>query len=324
VAVLVFPEFQTLDAVGPVDVLDGLNQFLDTTAGPSPRYAVQLVAADAGLVRSDSGMGIHADTSLRDATGPVDTLIVAGGRGVRRAAADEQVIDWIRGCAGGARRVCSVCSGAFVLAAAGLLDGHTVTTHWARAEQLAAEYPEVVVDADPIHRRSGKIWTSAGVTAGIDLALALVEEDHGPDAAQTVARWLVMFLRRPGGQSQFAAPVWTEGTGHESVRAAQEAVHVDPAADHSIETMARRQGFSTRHFTRVFSAEVGCTPARYVERVRVEAARRELETTTVGLTGVARACGFGTTETMRRSFLRQVGVTPSDYRGRFRTAVSNP
>ena len=318
-AVLVFDGFQTLDAVGPIDVLTGLNQYLDATGRRSPRYRVDIVAAAAGPVRSESGVAVVADRGLGETPSSLDTVIVAGGRGVDDAVEDERVVQWARSRADGTRRVCSVCSGAFVLAAAGLLDGHTVTTHWARAEKLATLHPAVDVDPEPIHRRSGKIWTSAGVTAGIDLALALVEEDHGAEAAQTIARWLVMFLRRPGGQSQFAVPIWTEATEHEPVRVAQDAVNADPGGEHTVEAMASRAGLSPRHFTRLFRSEIGSTPARYVERVRVDAARRTLEQSSTGLEAVATDCGFGTTETMRRAFLRQVGVSPSEYRARFRT-----
>ena len=324
VSILVFPGFQTLDAVGPLDVLVGLNRYLDAHGLEAPRYDVTIVGAGDGPIRSESGLNVTADRSLERTSDAVDTLIVAGGRGVEQAAADDHTVAWVRDTASEARRVCSVCSGAFVLAAAGLLDGHTVTTHWARADQLATAHPLVDVDPDPIHRHSGKIWTSAGVTAGIDMTLALVEQDHGAEAAQTVARWLVMFLRRPGGQSQFAAPVWADAADVEPIRAAQDAVNAEPGGDHTVEAMAQRGGFSTRHFTRVFRAEVGCTPARYVEKVRVDAARRALETTGTGLVPIAAACGFGTAETMRRAFLRQIGVTPSDYRSRFRTTAGTP
>jgi transcriptional regulator GlxA family with amidase domain len=217
-------------------------------------------------------------------------------------------------------RLATVCSGTFLLAATGLIDGRRVTTHWHRAARLADEHPTLQVDADAIYVKDGNVWTSAGVTAGIDLALALVEDDHGAEVAQTVARHLVMFLRRPGGQSQFAAPVWDRPTDKQAVRAAQDLVHADPAADLRVGSLAAATNMSERHFTRVFAAEVGEPPAKYVERVRVEAARRCLEERGSTVAAVAGRCGFGTPETMRRAFLRRVGVSPDDYRRRFTRA----
>jgi transcriptional regulator GlxA family with amidase domain len=213
-----------------------------------------------------------------------------------------------------------VCTGAFLAAEAGLLDGRRVTTHWASAEQLAHEYPGLEVDADPIYLRDGKYWTSAGVTAGIDLALALVEDDLGGEVAQTVARWLVMFLHRPGGQTQFASPVWVPRAERSTLRAVQTLVESAPAGDHRLPALAAAAAMSVRHFARVFTDEVGETPGRYVERVRLEAARRELETTPDTLEVIASRCGFGSAETLRRAFQRRLDVTPDSYRRRFRTA----
>ena len=210
-----------------------------------------------------------------------------------------------------------MCSGAFVLAAAGLLDGRRATTHWARAARLAAEHPDVRVDADPIWTRDGDVWTSAGVTAGIDVALALVEDDHGVDVAETVARWLVMFLRRPGTQSQFAAPVWRRRARDEPVRRAQDLIDADPADDHRLGRLAARVAMSERHLLRRFTAEVGVTPARYVAAARVAAARRELEETDEPVAAIAAGVGFGTAESMRRTFVRDLGTPPDDYRRRF-------
>jgi transcriptional regulator GlxA family with amidase domain len=198
-----------------------------------------------------------------------------------------------------------------------LLDGCHVTTHWARASQLSGRHPHLHVDADPIFVRDGRVWSSAGVTAGIDLALALVEDDHDPHVAQTVARWLVMFLRRPGGQTQFATGVWTERATDEPVRRAQEAIERDPAEDHRIERLAARVGMSERHFVRRFTESTGTTPARYVSAVRLEAARRALEESSDTVEAIARRCGFGTGETLRRTFARRLGVTPDAYRNRF-------
>jgi len=217
--------------------------------------------------------------------------------------------------------VATVCSGAFLAAEAGILDGRRVTTHWARAGQLAAEYPSLEVDPDPIYVRDGKFWTSAGVTAGIDLALALVQDDLGVEVAQTVARWMVMFLHRPGGQTQFASPVWVPRAERSTVRAVQSLVEVAPGGDHRLPALAAAAGMSVRHFTRVFTAEVGETPGRFVERVRLEAARRELETTSDTLDVIAARCGLGTAETMRRVFQRRLSVAPDSYRRRFRVVT---
>jgi transcriptional regulator GlxA family with amidase domain len=218
--------------------------------------------------------------------------------------------------------VATVCSGTFLAAQAGLLDGRTVTTHWARAASLAAEFPTTTVDADPIYRRDGNVWTSAGVTAGIDLALALVEDDLGSDVAQNVARWLVMFLHRPGGETQFAAPVWTRRADRQAVRAAQSAIDAAPGADHRVPALAAAAAMSPRHFTRLFTEEVGESPGRYVEQVRIEAARRQLESSTDTLDVIAQTCGFGTAETLRRAFHRRLGVAPDSYRHRFRRSIA--
>ena len=231
VAIVVFPGLQPLDAVGPHEVFAGANQ-------RTPSYDVRLVAREPGPVRGESGLALHAEP-LGDPAA-VDTLLLAGGFGVREAVADVELVDWIRRAAAGAERVATVCSGTFLAGAAGLLDGRRVTTHWARAGQLADAHPGTEVDPDPIYVRDGDLWTSAGVTAGIDLALALVEEDHGPELAQTIARWLVMFLRRPGGQSQFAVPVWAEPAPAGPVRRAQDLVHAEPGADWRVAELAAR------------------------------------------------------------------------------------
>jgi transcriptional regulator GlxA family with amidase domain len=217
--------------------------------------------------------------------------------------------------------VATVCTGAFLAAQAGLLDGRHVTTHWARAGQLAEEFPTLEVDADPIYIRDGKFWTSAGVTAGIDLSLALVQDDLGVEVAQIVARHLVMFLHRPGGQTQFASPVWVPRAERSTVRAVQSVVEAAPGGDHRLPALAAAAAMSVRHFARVFTAEVGETPGRFVERVRVEAARRELETTDDTLEVIARRCGLGTAETLRRVFQRRLGVAPDFYRRRFRVVA---
>lgn len=317
-----YPGVQPLDVVGPHEVFAGANQVLDLEASTAPRYELLLSALEPGPVTTESGMSLFAPISLSSIVdhthmGPIDTVLIPGGSGVYAACQQLRVVEMVRHIAGMAERFTMVCTGTFLGAAAGLLDGRRVTTHWARAERLATEYPALDVDPDSIYINDGNVWTSAGVTAGIDLALALVEADHGTDVAQTVARHLVMFLRRPGGQSQFAAPVWTKPAEQHAVRAAQDLVIANPAADLRVGSLAAAINMSERHFTRLFAAEVGEPPAKFVERIRVEAARRCLEQDRTSVAAVARQCGFGTAETMRRSFLRRVGVAPDDYRRRF-------
>jgi transcriptional regulator GlxA family with amidase domain len=316
VVVVAFPGVQPLDVVGPVEVFAGADR-VARHEGLSGGYRVRVVSADGGRVVSPSG--IELGTSSLPRAGRIDTMVIPGGDGATRARSDAELTAWIRAAAGRSRRVATVCTGAFLAAEAGVLDGRRVTTHWARADQLAAEYPALTVDADPIYVRDGRCWTSAGVTAGIDLALALVQDDLGVDVAQTVARWLVMFLHRPGGQTQFAAPVWVPRAERSTVRAVQRLVEAAPAGDHRLAALAGAAAMSVRHFSRVFAAEVGETPARFVERVRLEAARRELETTADTLDLVAARCGLGTAETLRRVFHRGLGVSPEAYRRRFRT-----
>ena len=249
----------------------------------------------------------------------MDTLIVPGGDGVLAAAADGDLVAWVQATAAHARRVVGVCSGTFILGAAGILSGRRVTTHWARGASLAARHPDVHVDTDAIWARDGNVWTSAGVTAGIDVSLALVEDDHGVDVADTVARWLVMFLRRPGGQSQFASPVWRTRARDLPLRQVQDAIDADPSADHRVSMLASRAAMSERHFIRRFTDEVGLSPARYVAAVRLDSARRELEQSHDTVAAIAARVGFGTAESMRRTFVRHLGASPESTAGASRT-----
>lgn len=309
-----FPGVQALDVVGPHDVFTGAA--LLTGGG----YDVVVASAGGRSVTTPSGLAFVA-APLPEPGDPrekIDTVVLPGGGGVDAARSDAELIGWIKAVAGTARRVVTVCTGAFLAAEAGLLDGRRVTTHWAFADRLAREFPAIDVDADPIFvRSSDAVWTAAGVTAGIDLALSLVEDDHGTEVAQTVARWLVLYLRRPGGQTQFAAPVWMPRAKRNSIRAVQEAIEAEPGGEHSVDELARRAAMSPRHFTRVFTAEVGEAPGQYVERIRTEAARRQLEETDDTVVAIATRCGFGTAETMRRNFLRRVGIPPDQYRKAF-------
>jgi transcriptional regulator GlxA family with amidase domain len=320
VVIVGFSGMQSLDAVGPYEVFAAATQVVQQSNPAHPGYRVSLVATAQGSVITESGLTL-ATAPLPDLTSAemaIDTLVLAGGLGVHAAREDEALMAWIAAVAPRCRRLTTVCTGAFLAAQAGLLEGRNVTTHWARADRLQQEFPSLSVDPDPIYVRDGNVWTSAGVTAGIDLSLALVEADLGTDVAQTVARWLVMFLHRPGGQTQFAAPVWAPRAERSTVRATQALVEAAPGGDHRLAALAAAAAMSVRHFSRVFTEEVGDTPGRYVERVRLEAARRELETTPDTLDVIAARCGFGTAETLRRSFHRRVGVAPDAYRRRFR------
>jgi transcriptional regulator GlxA family with amidase domain len=319
ILIVAFPGVQVLDLVGPFEVFTSASLALFAKASVNGEMAYQpvVVSVDGQSVSTGSGLTFGA-AELPDPHEPVDTLVLPGGYGVHAAQRDPRVIDWITAAAPRARRVVSVCTGAFLAAQAGLLDGCRATTHWAFADQLAREFPAVNVDPDPIFVHSStNVWTAAGVSAGIDLALALVEDDCGTDVAQTVARWLVLYLRRPGGQTQFAAPVWVPRAKREPIRAVQEAIESEPGGAHSISELASRAAMSPRHFTRVFTHEVGEAPGAYVERVRTEAARRQLEQTDDTVLAIAARCGFGTAETMRRNFIRRIGVSPDQYRRTF-------
>ena len=310
IVIAVFPEVQTLDAVGPAEVFNAAAKLVPGA------YSVEVVAKERGPLRSTS-IGFMVDRSFRACRGAIDTLVVAGGPGSRRAARDPATVAWVRGAAARARRVCSVCTGAFILAEAGLLDGRSATTHWASCDRLAERYADVEVARDPIFVRDGDVYTSAGVTAGMDLALALVEEDLGRATALEVARWLVLFVKRPGGQSQFSAQLAAQTADREPLRELQEWIAGNLDADLSVPALAERAHMSERNFARAFRRELGLTPGAYVEIARVEAARIALESTATPVDAVARQAGFGTVETMRRAFHRRLGVGPAEYRARF-------
>lgn len=318
VLIVIYPGVQSLDVTGPLEVFHGAQRALHTQGRGG--YATRIVAAGGRSVTTSSGMTIVPDGPLPRQTERIDTLIVPGGEGRRSAIEDAALLGWIVRAARAARRLTSVCTGSFLLAEAGLLDGRRATTHWAYAEKLARRYPAVQVDPDPIYVRDGSVWTSAGVTAGMDLALALVEEDHGRELSLQIARHLVLFLRRPGNQSQFSATLGAQQPAREPLREIQREVLEDVAGQHTVEAMAARAHMSPRHFARAFRAETGITPARYVERVRLEAARRLLEETGQPVAAIAAGCGFGSAETMRRAFLRALQVGPAEYRRRFQAA----
>ena len=312
-----FTGVQALDLVGPFDVFTGATQFLEGQGRPDAGYDVTIASVGGLPVSTGTGMEIVA-APLPDPGRGIDTVVLPGGVGTEAARRDEALVSWIGDLSANARRVVSVCTGALLVAQAGLLDGCRATTHWAFASHLASEFPSVTVDPEPIFvRSSDRVWTAAGVTAGIDLALSLVEDDYGTEVAQTVARYLVLYLRRPGGQTQFAAPVWMPRAKREPIRTVQEAIEGEPGGAHSVPELARRAAMSPRHFTRVFTEEVGEAPGAYVERVRTEAARRQLTETDDTVTVIAGRCGFGTSETMRRNFIRRMGISPDQYRKTF-------
>lgn len=312
---VVFDGFQLLDLAGPVEVLRTA-----TLLGASPGYRL-VVASPTGMpATSESGVQVACDASLtrlrRNRTA-VDTLIVVGGLGAQAVAADERAVRGVAALARRARRTTSVCTGAHVLAATGLLDGRQATTHWASCESLATGHPAVDVVADRIYVRDGDLWTSAGVTAGIDLALALVDDDHGADLAHQVAGWLVVFARRPGGQAQFSAQLLASPGRTPAIAELQQWLPDHVADDLTVDALARRAAMSPRTFARTFRAETGTTPAAYVEALRVEGARRLLETTGLTVAAIAVAVGLRHAETLHRAFRRRVGTTPDMYRRHF-------
>jgi transcriptional regulator GlxA family with amidase domain len=313
VLIVLYDNVQSLDVTGPLEVFAAANQ---VRPGP-PRYRLRTVTVDGGPIRTESGLRITPDLDLATATAP-HTLVVPGGAG--SLTPPPAIIDWLPRIAPAVVRLVSVCSGTFVLAKAGLLTGRRVTTHWSRAKELARRYPDLTVDPEPIFIQDGNIYTSAGVTAGMDLALALGEEDLGRDVALAIARQLVMFLRRPANQTQFSAQLSAQVAQRAPLRDVQAWVAEHPEADLSVEKLARRAGLSPRQFARTFADETGISPGRYVDKVRLEAARRHLEDTVADVGQIARTCGYGTPESMRRAFVRSLGVSPAEYRRRFAAA----
>jgi transcriptional regulator GlxA family with amidase domain len=318
VAILALPGVQLLDVSGPLDVFAEAN-----VQARREVYRLLLIASRAGEICTSSGTRLVPDmtigTPLRE---PIHTLLVAGCPKAADMSPALAVTNWLRQVVPATRRYGSVCSGAFFLAAAGLLDGKRVTTHWAVADRLAEIYPSIAVDADAIHVRDGKLRTAAGVTAGLDLALSLVEEDVGRDIAMKVAGQLVMFFKRPGGQMQFSRHGETLPAGRSALQEVQRFIAANPASDHSVTRLAGRSGLSPRHFARLFRTEVGVTPAGWVEAARVSAARRMLESGREAPKQVAVQCGFANADVLRRAFVRHVGVTPAEYRKSYERSSS--
>jgi transcriptional regulator GlxA family with amidase domain len=316
VVMLGFPQAQVLDITGPLEVFARTARWLADHRGVRPpAYEVELVAARAGPFATSGGLKLVATRRYDDA-GRIDTLLVAGGIGFEAVTRDTALLGWLAAQARRVERLGSICNGAMLLAAAGLLDGKPATTHWAYLDRLARLAPNASLERDALYVRAGKIYTSAGVTAGMDLALALVEQDHGKAVALAVAQELVLFLKRPGGQSQFSRHL--EAQRRDDLFGELELWMLEnPRADQSVEALARRMSMSPRHFARQFRARIGASPAAYVRRLRVECARRRIEEGASRLKQVARDCGFADEQALRRSFQELVGVTPAEYRARF-------
>jgi transcriptional regulator GlxA family with amidase domain len=314
IEVLAYPAVQLLDVTGPLQVFASANEFV-ADAGGAPPYLLRVVAKVKPGVTASAGLEITTRPLPRIGAA-LDTLIIAGGPGVEAASSDPALVDWVRRRAGHARRVASVCTGAFLLAASGVLDGRRAATHWSVCADFAKRFPAVRVEPDPIFVRDGSVWTSAGVTAGIDLALALVEQDLGRATALAVARYLVVFLKRPGGQAQFSEALSLQ-SAEDQFGALHDWIGKHLADDMSLPLLASQAGMSERSFSRHYLEATGLTPARAVERLRVEAARRLLSESRLPVKRISQRCGFGSEETMRRSFLRVLSATPQDYRARF-------
>ncbi|MFB7468595.1 GlxA family transcriptional regulator [Streptomyces sp. NPDC056224] len=310
---LLYPGAQTLDVSGPLEVFDTANRLL---AEPGGAYRLQCVSRDAPSVRTSAGLVVQAEP-LEAAEGAIDTLLVPGGPGLKEALLNPPLIAWIRGAAARSRRVASVCGGVFLLAEAGLLDGRRATTHWAFCEQMARRYPEVTVDPEPIFVWDGPYITSAGVSTGIDMALALVEDDHGAASALEVAKFLVLYFKRPGGQTQFSMVLDAQLAEQEPIRLVQTWIQENLHRALPVSELARRANMSPRHFARVFRHAVGMTPGQYIRRLRITRARQLLEATDLLVGQIAIRCGFTAVETFLRAFFAVVGLTPVQYRRHF-------
>ena len=321
IVLLGFEGAALLDITGPYEVFAAAGQ-LARQSVPSP-YRLLLLADKAGPFRTAAGLNLVADASWRDFSDCPDTLLVVGGPEVAPLLEDSELLGWLAKMSQRCRRIGSICTGAFALAQAGLLEGRRATTHWMAAERLKESYPNVSVEPDAIYVRDGKVYTSAGVSAGMDLALALVEEDLGRETALAVARMLVLFLKRPGGQSQFSTMLQAQTAEKKRLSALIGWLAENYRAPLTVEDMASRAAMSPRTFARVFLAETGATPAHYLESIRMEHAVRLLETTGITLEAAARECGFTGCEQLRRAFLRYLGITPREYRERFTTTTDS-
>lgn len=321
IAMLAFEDSQMLDICGPLEVFGFADYWLRMSGQiTAPTYLLTVLAERAGPVTTMSGVRLMADQAIGEFDADIDTLLVAGGL-IEQARRNPALLDWLRRMAGRVRRLGSICTGAFLLAESGLLNGRRATTHWKYCAQLAEEYPDIKVEPDRIAVRDGAVYTSGGVTAGIDLAMSMVEEDLGPEITAMVGRGMLVFPNRPGGQSQFSMDLFKAAASRRDFRELQDWILAHPNADLSVEALAERMSMSPRHFARTFEREVGLTPAKFVEMNRLERARAQLEQTRLSVEAIAKQCGFGSSEQMRRSFQRTLKISPLDYRERFRYAV---
>jgi transcriptional regulator GlxA family with amidase domain len=319
VVMLVYPGVVAMDIFGPLEAFATANMIVGR-----PLYRLAIAGMSLAPVETSLGIRITPSVAVADIKEPIDTLLVSGGYGQAEASCDQGLLAWLKAGRKRARRCGSICTGAFVLAAAGLLDGKRATTHWAMAEELSRRYPKVAVEVDRIFVRDGNVYTSAGVTAGIDLALGMIEEDHGRSLALRVARSLVVHLKRTGGQSQFSNLLLAQFAASPPVRLVQEWALENLAADLSVKALAVRAHMSERTFRRAFAEETGETPRDFVERIRIDAARGLFEEAQLAMQAVAARCGFATVDNLRRAFVRRLGVTPQQYRQRFRLADDEP
>jgi transcriptional regulator GlxA family with amidase domain len=302
---------QVLDVTGPLEVFSNAPDYDIQLANPGPERTLQ----------TNRGVALGHATPIAEIRGAIDTLVIVGGPGAESGRYDPNFIAWIAEAAKQVRRVASICTGAFVLAEAGLLNGKQAVTHWSFCDRLAREYPEVVVRRDPVYVRDGSIYTSAGITAGIDLSLALVEEDHGHETALNIARFLVMFLVRPGGQAQYSHMLSHQAVTSQPLRELQVWMLQHLREDLTVDSLAERMGMSARHFTRVCLRETGTNPGQFVDRMRVEAAQQIIDSSSRGLKEIADSCGFKSADAMRRTFLRVLGIAPAEYSRRFRSTL---
>ncbi len=315
-----FPGAQVLDITGPMEIFKGANDVLARNGlCDIPPYRLTLASREGGLFATTSGIRLAADCGLSALSAPIDTLLVSGGDGVREAMRDKVLVSFIQRASKKARRVASVCSGAFLLAQAGLLDGRRATAHWRSLDLLAKNFPKITVDRDALYVRDGKFSSSAGVTAGMDLSLALVAEDCGQRVALEVAKDKVLFMIRSGGQSQFSTHLMAQSAESGRLRTVMKWALENLHTDLTVDVLASRAAMSPRNFARAFSAEIGATPARFIACARIDAARRKLEDSSKAVDVVAMDCGFGNGERMRRAFHRHLGVAPQAYRERFQT-----
>ena len=319
---LVYPDVEVLDVCGPLDAFAYADYYLRAAGRVGePGYEVLVIAPSPGPVTTHCGLQIVATHSWTDFSGRLDTLIVAGGVDIEAACTDARLVEWLGTMAPRVRRLASVCSGAFLLAAAGLLNDRRVTTHWMFCERLAELYPSLRIEPDLIFVRDGHVYTSGGITSGIDLALALIEEDLGREIAMLVARTMVVFLRRPGGQTQFSPFLYAEAKIRHDIRDLQTWILANSEERIDVATLANRLAMSSRNFARIFRSETGVTPAKFVEQARVASARCKLEQTSLPTEAIAETCGFGSAERMRRAFRRHLSIGPQDYRTRFQSAL---